>query len=332
MIELRSLVPSGNLRNMSLTEQTNPASAEIDSLDTVGILHAIQAQDATVPAAVQQQIPQIAKAVEAALKALRRGGRLIYVGAGTSGRLAVMDAAECPPTFGVSPETVQAIIAGGVRALTKATEGAEDDAARARHDLAALKVGPRDVVIGIAASGRTPYTLEALRYARSRGAVTVGITSNPDSPIARLARIGITPATGPEVVAGSTRMKAALAQKMVLHMISTAAMIRLGHVYRGYMVGVRPSNQKLWERACSIIENVAGVDRPTAEQTLKKSRKDVKVALVMLRRGISRDAAVRLLARHGGNLRVVIEISHSGSERKVAQSSRRANSAVCLTR
>lgn len=290
---------------MSITEQPNTAGSGIDALDTIGIITAIQEQDALVPSAVRQQLPQIAKAVDAAVRALRRGGRLIYVGAGTSGRIAVMDAAECPPTFGVSSETVQAVIAGGSRALTKAIEGAEDAAAQARRDLAARKVGARDVVVGIAASGRTPYTLEALRYARSRRAVTVAITSNPGSPLARLARIAIVPVTGPEVVAGSTRMKAALAQKMILHMISTGAMIRLGHVYRNYMVGVRPTNKKLWERACSIIESVAGVDRQTAEQTLKKSGKDVKVAIVMLRRGLDRRAAERFLARHGGNLRAI---------------------------
>jgi N-acetylmuramic acid 6-phosphate etherase len=269
----------------------------------MAILRAIQRQDALVPAAVKKEIPQIARAVAAAVSALRRGGRLIYVGAGTSGRIAMMDAAECPPTFGTAPEMVQAVIAGGSRALSWALEGAEDDAAQGRRDMAARKVGPRDVVIGLSASGRTPYTLEALRYARSRRAATVGITSNPGSPIARAARVAVVPVTGPEVVAGSTRMKAALAQKMVLHMISTSAMVLLGNVYRNYMVGVRPTNKKLWERACSIIEKVTGVNRESADRTLKEAAQNVKVAIVMLQCGLDRRAAAGLLKRHGGNLR-----------------------------
>ena len=289
----------------NITEQTNPASTSLDTLDTAGILRAIHAQDRLVPAAVEREIPRIAKVVDAVVKALRRGGRLIYVGAGTSGRIAALDAAEIPPTFGVASETVQAVIAGGARALTRAVEGAEDDAAQARRDLAAKKIGPRDVVVGIAASGRTPYTVEALRYARSRRAMTVAIAANPRTPLTRAARIAIVPATGSEVIAGSTRMKAALAQKMTLHMISTAAMARLGHVYGSYMVGVSPTNKKLWERACSIIANVTGADRAAAERALKHAKKNVKVAIVMLRRGLGREAAAKLLARHGGNLRAI---------------------------
>ncbi|MBI4460603.1 MAG: N-acetylmuramic acid 6-phosphate etherase [Acidobacteria bacterium] len=287
------------------TEQANPASTEIDALDVAGILQTIRSQDAAVPAAVAAEIPNITKAVEAVVRALRRGGRLIYVGAGTSGRLGVMDAAECPPTFGVSPDTVQAVIAGGLRALTRAVEAAEDNAEAGRRDLAARKVRPRDVVVGLTASGQTPYTVAALRYARSRRAITVAVTCNPGSPITREARISIVPATGPEVVSGSTRMKAALAQKMVLHMISTCAMIRLGHVYRNYMVGVRPTNRKLVERACSTIQNVAGVDRPAASKALKEAKRDVKLAIAMLRSGLDRKAAQKLLERHGGNLRAI---------------------------
>ena len=290
------------------TEQLNPASADIDALDTVAILHTIQEQDATVPAAVRAEIPNIAKAVEAVVKAVRRGGRLLYVGSGTSGRLGVLDAAECPPTFGVSRETVQAVIAGGTRALTRAAEAAEDDADQGRRDLAARRVGPRDVVIGLTASGRTPYTLGALRYARSRRATTVAVTANPGSPVTRLARIVIAPATGPEVIAGSTRLKAALAQKMVLHMISTATMIRLGRVYRNYMVGVRPTNRKLVERACSLIADVAGTDRATAARALRRAGQDARVAIAMLRTGLDRRAAERALARHGGNLRKVLGV------------------------
>src|SRR3990172_10715016 len=216
-----------------------------------------------------------------------------------------MDAAECPPTFGVARRMVQAVIAGGAPALTEAAEGAEDSEKQGRGDRAAKKVGPRDVVVGLSASGRTPYTLGALVHARSRRAATVAITSNPGSPVARLARIAIAPATGPEVVAGSTRMKAALAQKMVLHMISTAAMIRLGTVYKNYMVGVRPTNQKLWSRACSIICSVAGVDQDAASNALKRGGKNVRLAIVMLRTGLDRRAAAKLLERHGGSLRVI---------------------------
>ena len=290
------------------TELPNPASAALDSLDTVAILQTIQEQDATVAAAVRAEIPKIAKAVDAVVQALRRGGRLIYVGAGTSGRLGVLDAAECPPTFGVSRQMVQAVIAGGTRALTRAAEAAEDDTAQGRRDLAARRVGPRDVVLGLTASGRTPYTLGALRYARSRRAATVAVTANPGSPITRLARIAIVPETGPEVIAGSTRMKAALAQKMVLHMISTAAMVRLGHVYRNYMVGVRPTNKKLVERACSILEKVTGTNRARAARALRKSGRDVRLAIIMLRSGLNRRTAKRLLAEHGGNLRETLEV------------------------
>ena len=288
------------------TERRHPASGELDARDTPSILRLIQAQDASVPAAVKAQIPNIAKAVEAAVHALRRGGRLIYVGAGTSGRLGVLDAAECPPTFGVSPNTVLAVIAGGPRALLRAAEAAEDDRDQGRRDLAAHQVGAKDIVIGLTASGRTPYTLGALAYARSRRAATVCITSNPGSPATRLARIAIVPATGPEVLSGSTRMKAALAQKMVLHMLSTTVMIRVGHVYQNYMVGVRPTNRKLVERACAILGALTGADEKTAARTLQQAGNDVKTAVVMLQRGLNRVAAEKLWRRHGGNLRAIL--------------------------
>jgi N-acetylmuramic acid 6-phosphate etherase len=216
-----------------------------------------------------------------------------------------MDAAECPPTFGVSAAMIQGVIAGGSRALGRAVEFVEDDAEQGGRDLAARRVGPRDVVIALAASGRTPYTLGALRYARTRRATTIALTCSRGSPITRLARIAIVTQTGPEAIAGSTRLKAALAQMMALHMISTAAMIRLGHVYRNYMVGVRPTNRKLIERACSIIGSVAGVSRERAAEALKQARSDVKVAIVMLRRGLNRRAALQLLRRHQGNLRAI---------------------------
>ncbi len=285
------------------TERRNPETVQLDAVDVESILRLIHAGDAGVAAAVRREIPKIARAVEEAVRRLRRGGRMIYAGAGTSGRLGVLDAAEAPPTFGVSPHIIQAVIAGGSRALVSAVEAAEDDSEQGGRDLAARKVGPRDMVIGITASGRTPYTLGALAYARSRRAATVAITNNPGSPITRMARIAIVPATGPEVLAGSTRMKAALAQKMVLHMISTTVMVRLGNVYQNYMVGVRPTNQKLVERACSIIADVTGADRKTSRDALRKSGNNVKLAIVMLRRNLSRTAAEKLLRRYRGNLR-----------------------------
>jgi N-acetylmuramic acid 6-phosphate etherase len=275
----------------------------LDALDTASILRLINRQDARVAHAVASQIPQIAKAVLAAVRSLRAGGRLFYVGAGTSGRLAILDAAECPPTFGVSPEVVQAVIAGGERALVCAAEAAEDDETPGRRDLAARRITSRDIVVGLTASGRTPYTLGALTYAKSKQAVTVAVTSNPGSAAAKLARIAIVPQTGPEVLAGSTRLKAALAQKMVLHMISTAAMTQLGHVYRNYMVGVRPTNEKLVQRAAGIISELTGADAGVATRTLRQAGDDVKVAVVMLLRNLNRTAATKLLLRYKGNLR-----------------------------
>jgi N-acetylmuramic acid 6-phosphate etherase len=298
---LQSSRPASNF----VTERRNRASSELDAGDTVSILRLIHNQDSLVPAAVKAQIPNIVHAVEAAVRAVRSRGRIFYVGAGTSGRLGVLDAAECSPTFGVPPETVQAVIAGGPRALLRAAEAAEDNREQGKRDLVARKVGPKDVVIGLSASGRTPYTLGALAYARSRRAVTVAITSNPGSPITRLALISIGPVTGPEVLSGSTRMKAALAQKMILHMISTAVMVRLGHVFKNYMVGVRPTNRKLVQRAVSILVDLAGVDSKAAARALQESKKNVKVALVMLRRGLDRPAAESLLRRHDGNLRAI---------------------------
>lgn len=289
----------------SITEGRNPAIKELDTGDTLSTLRLIHDQDTLVPAAVKLQIRNIAQAVNAAVRTVRGGGRIIYVGAGTSGRLGVLDAAECPPTFGVPPRTVQAVIAGGPRALVRAAEAAEDDRERGRRDLAARKIAARDIVIGLSASGRTLYTLGALAYARSQHAATVAVTNNPGSPITRVARISITPATGAEVLVGSTRMKAALAQKMILHMISTAVMVRLGHVYKNYMVGVRPTNRKLVERAINILVALTGVNAKSAGRALRESGNNVKIAFVMLRRGLTRAAAKKLLRRHGGNLRAI---------------------------
>jgi len=232
-----------------LTEQTNPASASIDTLSTESVLRIMNAEDRQVADAVEREIPAIARAVDAIVAAFERGGRLFYLGAGTSGRLGVLDASECPPTFNVPPEMVQGIIAGGEAALSQATETTEDDPATGARDLEIRGFTASDVLVGIAASGRTPYVLGAVGKARRMGALTVGISCTPDSELARAVEIAITPLVGPEVVAGSTRMKAGTAQKLVLNMLSTGAFVRLGYVYGNLMVNVQPKNQKLRDRA-----------------------------------------------------------------------------------
>ena len=256
---------------------------------------------------MRRELPQIALAVDAIAKSLRGGGTLFYIGAGTSGRLAVLDAAECPPTFGTPPGMVRAIIAGGERALRHAVEGAEDSAADGARDLRRAGVSRGDVVVGIAASGATAYVLGALAYARRRGAVTVGVTSNSRSPVARKARISISPDTGPEVIAGSTRMKAGTAQKMVLNMLSTAAMVRLGRVYENWMVHVALTNQKLRRRGARILEEAAGVSLSTAEHALRQAGHNLPSALVMLKTGVSARDARQRLAAAGGSVRQALE-------------------------
>ncbi len=256
---------------------------------------------------MRRELPQIALAVDAIAKSLRGGGTLFYIGAGTSGRLAVLDAAECPPTFGTPPGMVRAIIAGGERALRHAVEGAEDSAADGARDLRRAGVSRGDVVVGIAASGATAYVLGALACARRRGAVTVGVTSNSRSPVARKARISISPDTGPEVIAGSTRMKAGTAQKMVLNMLSTAAMVRLGRVYENWMVHVALTNQKLRRRGARILEEAAGVSLSTAEHALRQAGHNLPSALVMLKTGVSARDARQRLAAAGGSVRQALE-------------------------
>lgn len=289
------------------TEQRNPRSRGLDRKSTLEILRALNREDATVALAVRRELPQIARAVDAIAKALRHGGTLFYIGAGTSGRLAVLDAAECPPTFGTPPGMVRAIIAGGERALRHAVEGAEDSAANGARDLRRAGVSRRDVVVGIAASGTTAYVLGALDFARRRDAVTVGVTSNPRSPVARKARISIAPDTGPEAVAGSTRLKAGTAQKMVLNLLSTAAMVRLGRVYENWMVHVALTNQKLRRRGARILEEAAGVSLSYAEHALRQSGHNLPVALVMLKTGASAPDARRRLAETSGNVREALE-------------------------
>ena len=289
-----------------LTEQRNPASAAIDTVDTEAALRIMNREDAKVAAAVEREIPAIARAVDAIRDALARGGRLFYIGAGTSGRLGVLDAAEIPPTFGAPPDLVIGIIAGGKPALSGATEASEDDPAAGARDLAAHGFTARDVLVGLAASGRTPYVLGAVAEARRLGAVTVGISCTPDSELARAAGIAITPLAGPEVIAGSTRLKAGTAQKMVLNMLSTAACIGLGYVYGNLMVNVQPKNAKLKDRARRIIAAAAEVSYERAGELLAESGGRVAIAIVMSRKGCGRAEAERLLADGGGRVSVAL--------------------------
>jgi N-acetylmuramic acid 6-phosphate etherase len=292
--------------NVRATEERNPRTRGLDLRSTRDILRAINREDATVAAAVAREIPAIARAADAMAHALNSGGRIFYVGAGTSGRLATLDASEIPPTFGVRANRVQAIIAGGSRALTHAVEGAEDSAAHGERDLSAKRISPRDIVIGIAASGGTPYVLGALKQARRSGAATIGITSNPNTPIFRAVDILIAPATGSEALAGSTRMKAGTAQKLVLNMLSTAAMVRLGRVYDSWMIGVALTNNKLRDRGVRILEQAAGVSVSEAARALRRSGHDPRVALVMLKMGLDATSARRELHRAGDNLRTAL--------------------------
>ncbi|MEO0700730.1 MAG: N-acetylmuramic acid 6-phosphate etherase [Pseudomonadota bacterium] len=288
------------------SEQRNPRTGDIDTLPTPDLLALINAEDAGVARAVEHEIPQIARAVDAAAAAFRQGGRLIYIGAGTSGRLGVLDASECPPTFSAPPEMVVGVIAGGERALRHAVEGAEDDAAQGAEDLRKVRVTAADVVVGITASGRTPYVIGALRYARGLGARTVALTCVPAAALADHADISIAPEVGPEVLTGSTRMKSGTAQKMVLNMISTGAMIRIGKTYQNLMVDVSVSNEKLQARAVGILCAVAGVSGDAATQLLDAAGGDVKAAIVMHLGSVGPDEARARLARAGGVLRDVI--------------------------
>jgi N-acetylmuramic acid 6-phosphate etherase len=285
-----------------LTEQQNPVSAHIDTLPTADVLTIINQEDQKVARAVAAEIPQIAEAVDRIVDRVRVGGRLFYMGAGTSGRLGVLDAAECPPTFHVERDLVQGIIAGGEAALARATEASEDDPEQGRRDLIARGFTPDDTLIGIAASGRTPYVLGAVEEANRLGALTIGISCTPDSPLARAVRIAITPLAGPEVIAGSTRMKAGTATKLVLNMISTAVMIRLGYVYGNLMVNVQPRNAKLRDRARRIIAASAAVTYERAGELLAEAGDDVRVAILMARLALDRGAAEARLAAAGGRL------------------------------
>jgi N-acetylmuramic acid 6-phosphate etherase len=285
-----------------LTEQVNPDSRDIDSLPTAEMLQLINREDHKVAAAVEREIPRIAEAVDRIADLVRAGGRLFYIGAGTSGRLGVLDAAECPPTFYVDPQVVQGIIAGGEAALARATEANEDDPASGRRDLSAHGLRAGDALVGIAASGRTPYVLGAVAGARELGALTIGLSCTPDSELGRAAEIAITPLVGPEVIAGSTRMKSGTATKLVLNMISTGVMIRLGHVHGNLMVNVQPKNSKLRDRARRIIAQEAQVSYDRAGELLQESGDNVKLAIVMARLRLEKQAAEAKLAANGGRI------------------------------
>lgn len=278
-------------------EQANPRAAGLDCLTTRQILRLMNREDARVHAAVRRQLPQIARAVEAIVASLRHGGRLFFVGAGTSGRLGVLDAAEIPPTFKVPPGTVQAILAGGRGAMFRSSEAAEDSPSAGARDLRRRGVRARDVVVALTASGTTPYALGGLAEARKRSAFTVAVTGNRRSPVARRAHLAICPDTGPEVIAGSTRLKAGTAQKLVLNMLSTAAMVRLGHVYRNLMVDVQMSNRKLRERGERVLVIALGCSQARARQLIRKSGGNLKAAIVMGRLGCTRAEARRRLRR-----------------------------------
>ncbi len=290
-----------------LTEQRNPASEHIDRLPTAELLHVINHEDQTVALAVEKEIPRITQAVDAIVERFSRGGRLYYAGAGTSGRLGVLDAAECPTTFGVAPDRVQAVVAGGDAAVFRAAEGAEDRHENGEADLRRKGLRPVDAVIGISASGRTPYVLGGLAYAQSLGALTIGLTTNPDAELAGHAEILIAPVTGPEVITGSTRMKSGTAQKLVLNMISTALMVKMGYVLGNLMVNVQLKSAKLVDRGRRIIEEVAGCSAADAERALTAAGNNVRLGLVMAKFGLSRSAAEERLANAGDNLWEVLK-------------------------
>jgi N-acetylmuramic acid 6-phosphate etherase len=279
-----------------VTEQSHAASRSIDELPTAEILNIMNAADAEVPAAVAREIPRIARAVDTIAASLEQGGHLVYIGAGTSGRLGVLDASECPPTFNVAEDLVRGIIAGGERALVRSTEASEDDPEAGARDLLAAGFGRSDVLVGISASGRTPYVLGAVAKARQLGAVTCGISCTPDSELSRAVDIPIEPTPGPEILTGSTRLRAGTATKLVLNMISTGVMIRLGHVYGNLMVNVRPTNRKLEDRARRIIQQATGVSYERAAELLEEGDRSVRNAIVMEKKKVSRGEAERLLA------------------------------------
>ena len=290
-----------------MTEQRNPNSMHVDSLSALEIVQLMNDEDKQVPLAIEKCLPQIAQAVECIVAAFQQGGRLVYIGAGTSGRLGVLDASECPPTFGVSPEMVKGIIAGGERALRHPIEGAEDSKAQAVIDLQTIQFSSKDVLVGIAASGRTPYVIGALEYAKRLGSVTVSIASNPNSAMANIVDIAIDTVVGPEVLTGSSRLKSGTAQKLVLNMLTTASMILMGKCYQNLMVDVQASNEKLKARAIRIVMQATDCDKAIAEETLKQADQNAKLAIMMILSGLDRAQAEALLEKHQGKLQLALK-------------------------
>jgi N-acetylmuramic acid 6-phosphate etherase len=290
-----------------ITEQRNPNSMHVDSLSALEIVQLMNKEDKQVPLAIEKCLPQIAQAVECIVAAFQQGGRLVYIGAGTSGRLGVLDASECPPTFGVSPEMVKGIIAGGEHALRHPIEGAEDSKTHAVVDLQTIQFSSKDVLVGIAASGRTPYVIGALEYAKSLGSVTVSIASNPNSAMANIVDIAIDTVVGPEVLTGSSRLKSGTAQKLVLNMLTTASMILMGKCYQNLMVDVQASNEKLKARAIRIVMQATDCDKTLAEETLKLADQNAKLAIMMILSGLDRAQAEALLEKHHGKLQLALK-------------------------
>jgi len=304
------ILPSKEFRQ---TERRNAASKNLDRMSSLELIRLMNREDKKIAPAVAREVPAIARAVDEIARSLRNGGRLIYVGAGSSGRLAILDAAECPPTFGVSRKAVQAMIAGGRRAITDAVEGAEDSVRNAEKDLRRAKLSKRDVVVGVAASATTPYVLGALRYAKKLGATTVGVAANRVGPLMKLAKIFIAPEVGPEVLTGSTRLNAGTAQKMVLNMLSTASMVKLGHAYENLMIDAVLTNKKLEGRAVRILQAASGKSVSSAEHALRASRHNMRLGLIMLKRGVSAAEAKKLLSKVEGNLRMALgEVGKTG--------------------
>ena len=290
-----------------ITEQRNPNSMHVDCLSVLEIVQLMNEEDKQVPLAIEKCLPLIAQAVERIVAAFQQDGRLVYIGAGTSGRLGVLDASECPPTFGVSPEMVKGIIAGGERALRHPIEGAEDSKAQAVVDLQTIQFSSKDVLVGIAASGRTPYVIGALEYAKSLGSVTASIASNPNSAMANIVDIAIDTVVGPEVLTGSSRLKSGTAQKLVLNMLTTASMILMGKCYQNLMVDVQASNEKLKARAIRIVMQATDCDKALAEETLKQADQNAKLAIMMILSGLDRAQAEALLEKHQGKLQLALK-------------------------
>ncbi|MFZ5969058.1 MAG: N-acetylmuramic acid 6-phosphate etherase [Bacillota bacterium] len=290
-----------------ITESRNESTEEIDRVSTLEMLRMINEEDQKVAKAVEKELESVALAVDEITKKLEEGGRLIYIGAGTSGRLGILDASECPPTFGVDPEMIQGYIAGGREAIWRSVEGSEDDMGEAVTLLKSIQLDTKDILVGIAASGRTPYVIGGLQYANEIGVVTIGVTCNPDSEIAKTAKISIAPVVGPEVIAGSTRMKAGTAQKMVLNMLTTAAMVKLGKVYGNLMVDVQPLNLKLVERCKRIVMQATGASLEKTVETLEQTKYDVKLAIFLIETDLDLEAGREVLKEYKGRLHEAIE-------------------------